>query len=143
MTYNCLPVIIDWKHPASPGHAWQAWVNELMSKRYQVSFKDHQQYYNGRNQLRTSALALITAEPDRVIPSCDTVHCPRMPHANQPMPHFRKVLTQLGLEPRTFHFWGEAINLYSRLFSLRFKKIKFYSTGLGLSPALSLSNFSI
>ena len=30
----------------------------------------------------------------------------RLPHTNQPMPHFWKVLTQPGLEPRTFHFRG-------------------------------------
>ena len=65
-----------------------AWMNELMSNRYQVTFKEYYQYYNGRNQLRAAALASITAEQDRVIPSFDTVHCPRMPHANQPMPHF-------------------------------------------------------
>ena len=75
-----------------------------------MSFKDHHQYYKGRNQLRAAALALITAEQDRVIPSFDTVHCPRMPHTNQPMPHFWKVLTQPRLEPRTFHFHGRCPN---------------------------------
>ena len=84
----------------------------LMSNRYQVSFKEHHQYYIGRNQLRAAALGLINAEKDNIIPSFDPVHCPRMPHCNQPISSsfFWKVLTQPGLEPGTFHFRGGCSN---------------------------------
>ena len=90
-------------------HGKHGWINQS-SYRFLVSFKEHHQHWTGRMRQDVLPGIYFTAEWDRVIPSFDTVHCPRMPHATQLISFFWKVLTQPRLEPGTFHFRGGCSN---------------------------------
>ena len=53
----------------------------------------------------------FTVERDRVIPSIDTVHCPRMPHVNQPISSFsfEKFWPSRDLNPGPSTFAADAL----------------------------------
>ena len=89
---TAFPVITDRYHPATPGRAGRAWVNEI---KFHNGFKyPSKNIINNRLAGMQSGLLpwhiILLQSNTESYHGFDTVHCPMMPHANQPMPHLEK-----------------------------------------------------